>query len=367
MKRTGTATAPLHGGHCPPWLFEQMQTLGAAMVEAIVVEYGTEEVLRRLADPVWFQAFGSVLGFDWHSSGLTTVVLGALKESWAARAGDYGLFFAGGKGKASRRTPEEIDNWGSQCGLAVPSETLTDASRMAAKVDSALVQDGYQLYHHVFVFDRTGQWTVVQQGMNEGNRQARRYHWHSAEVHSFTLEPHQAIMGRPQAEVLDLSASVHQPVQDASVESARHPETALTTLRKLTESADGSRHLIMPQRHYVPKPGYFNKILFKIYEADPANYAELVALPGVGASTLRALAMVSEVVHGTALTFRDPVRYSFAHGGKDGTPFPVHRPDYLASIDSLEHAIRFAKLGDLDKMKTFRRLSQIAGPTPTSV
>lgn len=289
------------------------------MVEAIVVEYGTEEVLRRLADPVWFQAFGSVLGFDWHSSGLTTVVLGALKESWAARAGDYGLFFAGGKGKASRRTPEEIDNWGSQCGLAVPSETLTDASRMAAKVDS------------------------------------------------FTLEPHQAIMGRPQAEVLDLSASVHQPIQDASVESARHPETALTTLRKLTESADGSRHLIMPQRHYVPKPGYFNKILFKIYEADPANYAELVALPGVGASTLRALAMVSEVVHGTALTFRDPVRYSFAHGGKDGTPFPVHRPDYLATIDSLERAIRFAKLGDLDKMKTFRRLSQIAGPTPTSV
>ncbi len=367
MRRTGTATAPLHGGHCPPWLFQQMQTLGAAMVEAMVIEYGTREVLRRFADPVWFQAFGSVLGFDWHSSGLTTVVLGALKESWADRAGDYGLFVAGGKGKTSRRTPEEIDNWGSQFGLSVPSQTLTSASRMAAKVDGALVQDGYQLYHHVFLFDRTGEWAVVQQGMNEANRLARRYHWQSVHVQSFTLDPGQAILGRPEPAVLNLSAGIHEPVQKASVELARHPEAALTTLRQLSEAADGSRHLAMPLPHLVPKPGYFNKILLKVYEADPADYAELVALPGVGASTLRALAMVSEVVHGTPLTFHDPVRYSFAHGGKDGTPFPVHRPDYLATIDSLERAIRSARLGDLDKMKSFRRLSEIAEDGPISV
>lgn len=337
------------------------------MLEAIVIEYGTLEVLRRFADPVWFQAFGSVLGFDWHSSGLTTVVLGALKESWSDRAGEYGLFLAGGKGKTSRRTPEEIDNWGSQFALGVPAQTLTDASRMAAKVDSALVQDGYQLYHHVFLFNRTGEWTVVQQGMNEINGLARRYHWQSTQVQSFTLEPNQAILGRPEPEVLNLSAGIHQPVQQASVEMTRHPDMALTTLRQLSEAADGSRNLAMPRPHLVPKPGYFNKILFKVYEADPADYAELVALPGVGASTLRALAMVSEVVHGTPLTFHDPVRYSFAHGGKDGTPFPVHRRDYLATIDSLERAIQSARLGDLDKMKSLRRLSEIAKEGPTSV
>ncbi len=360
MRRTGTANAPLHGGHCPPWLFDHMKTLSGAIIEAIILEYGTEEVLRRFADPVWFQSFGSVLGFDWHSSGLTTVVLGAFKESWNDRAGEYGLFVAGGKGKASRKTPEEIDQAGSHYGLTVDAGDLIYASRLSAKVDSGLVQDGYQLYHHVFLFDAKGSWAVVQQGMHETKPTARRYHWLSTGVDDFTVNPHQGIAGRPESEVLDLTSTANLTVHDTSLDLVRRPEDALLTLRKLYESEDGTRHLDMPKFHTVPSPAYFNKILYKIYEADPSNYESLTAIPGVGASTLRALAMVSEVVHGTPLTFHDPVRYAFAHGGKDGTPFPVRRPDYEATIASLEKAIEKARLGELDKMKAFRRLTQTA-------
>lgn len=362
IKRTGTATAPLHGGHCPPWLFDHMCQLSGAIIEAIILEYGTGEVLRRFSDPVWFQAFGSVLGFDWHSSGLTTVVLGAFKEAWAERAGEYGLFVAGGKGKASRKTPDEIDAAGSAHALALDAAQLVRASRLSAKVDSGLVQDGYDLYHHVFLFDTKGQWAVVQQGMHQSNHMARRYHWLSTRVTDFTETPHQGIAGAPEADVLDLTSAENQSVHETSVELTQHPESTLLTLRKLAESADGTRHLHMPRFHNVPSSGYLNTILFKIYEAQPQQYESLVGLPGVGASTLRALAMVSEVVHGSPLSFRDPVRYSFAHGGKDGTPFPVRRPDYEATIASLETAIQQARLGELDKMKAFRRLSRIAKP-----
>ncbi len=338
-----------------------MRLLSGAIIEAIILEYGTEEVLRRFADPVWFQAFGSVLGFDWHSSGLTTVVLGAFKESWADRAAEYGLFVAGGKGKASRKTPEEIDQAGSRHALGLNAPALIGASRLAAKVDSGLVQDGYDLYHHVFLFDREGRWTVVQQGMHQENHLARRYHWLSATVHDFTLSPHQGIAGTREQAVLDLTAPVHEPVHQHSLDLLQQPESTLLTLRKLYEGQDGSRHLEMPRYHQVPSPSYFNKVLFKAYEAQPQAYQELVALPGVGASTLRALAMVSEVVHGAELTFQDPVRYSFAHGGKDGTPFPVRRPDYEATIAALESAINHARLGELDKMKAFRRLGSLPG------
>ncbi|NMP23206.1 DUF763 domain-containing protein [Sulfobacillus harzensis] len=361
MKRTGTANAPLHGGHCPPWLFDHMKTLSGAIIEAIIIEYGTKEVLRRFADPVWFQSFGSVLGFDWHSSGLTTVVLGAFKEAWNQRSGEYGLFVAGGKGKASRRTPEEIDQAGSDHGLSLDCKRLVYSSRLAAKVDSGLVQDGYQLYHHVFLFDKDGAWTVVQQGMHQSEPVARRYHWLSLTLDRFTETPHQGIAGQPEPHVLDLTAKPNLPVQQASVELAQRPQDALLALRTLVESQDGARHLTMPEYHNVPRPGYFNKILYKIYDAQPQDYEALTALPGVGASTLRALAMVSEVVYGTPLAFQDPVRYAFAHGGKDGTPFPVRRPDYEATIASLERAIQTARLGDLDKMKAFRRLSHAAG------
>lgn len=360
MKRTGTATTPLHGGHCPPWLFQQMRHLSGAITEAIVMEYGTAEALRRFSDPVWFQAFGSVLGFDWHSSGLTTVVLGALKESWADRAGEYGLFIAGGKGKASRKTPQEIDAAGARYGLGVNSDHLTKASRMAAKVDSGLVQDGYQLYHHVFLFDRNGRWAVVQQGMHDANGLARRYHWLSETLQNFTITPHQAVVGTVESTVLDLTARANIPVHFASVALAKSPDDTLKTLRKLHQSADGSRHLAMPRHHQVPSPAYLNKTLLKAYEANPQDYESLVALPGVGGSTLRALAMVSEVVHGTPIAFSDPVRYSFAHGGKDGTPFPVSRPDYESTVQSLETALRLARLGQLDRMKAFQRLSVLS-------
>jgi len=363
MRRTGTATTPLHGGHCPPWLFNQMRQLSGAIIEAIILEYGTEEVLRRFSDPVWFQAFGSVLGFDWHSSGLTTVVLGAFKESWTERSGEYGLFVAGGKGKSSRKTPEEIDRACSQHALSIDGSALIQASRLSAKVDSGLVQDGYDLYHHVFLFNRESQWTVIQQGMNADNHLARRYHWLSTKVNDFTLSPHEGIIGYPEQHVLDLTSPDRKPIHAHSLELIQNPEMTLATLRTLYEHADGSRHLTMPRNHLVPQPAYFNKILYKVYETPPEQYQSLVAFPGIGKSTLRALAMVAEIIYGTPLTYHDPIRYSFAHGGKDGTPFPVHRPDYETTISSLELAIQRAHLGETEKMKAFRRLSNIARPS----
>lgn len=362
MKRQGTATAPLHGGHCPPWLFEHMKKLSAAIAEAIIREYGTDELLHRFSDPVWFQTLGSVLGFDWHSSGLTTVVLGAFKEGWADRAPEYGLFVAGGKGKASRKTPQEIDEAGNRIGLGQQVTHLTDTSRLVAKVDSGLVQDGYDLYHHVFLFNQEGHWAVIQQGMDQDKGLARRYHWLGSEVSDFTHRPHHGIVGIKESGVLDLTSDPLQPTHQASLDVIQQPLESLKTLRKLYEDSQGQRHLVMPRYHNIPSPTYFNKALLKAYEAHPSRYVDLVALPGIGASTLRALAMVAEVIHGTPLTFHDPVRYSFAHGGKDGTPFPVRRQDYLTTLTSLEAALEKAKLGELDKMKALRRLSQLTPP-----
>lgn len=232
--RTGVAKAPLHGGHCPPWLFEKMKQLGAAIIEVIVYEYGSGEVLRRLSDPVWFQTFGSVLGFDWHSSGLTTVVCGALKDGLRDRQGELGLFVAGGKGKTSRRTPDEIAAAGERYGLDNDLAALTRTSRLVAKVDSAAVQDGYQLYHHFFVFDRAGNWAVVQQGMNEQEGWARRYHWLSEGLKSFVNEPHQGVCGRPAAGVINLVAADSEATRLASVELCQvNPRQVLETLGKV--------------------------------------------------------------------------------------------------------------------------------------
>lgn len=364
MKRTGTATSPLHGGHCPPWLFEKMTRLGTAIIEAIVVEFGTGEALARLSDPVWFQSFGSVVGFDWHSSGLTTVLLGALKWGMQSRQGELGLFIAGGKGRASLKTPQEIDDAGARFGLSQDLADLKDASRRTAKTDNALVQDGYTLYHHVFLFDRTGQWAVIQQGMDEESQSARRYHWLSRSVQSFVRSPHQGIVGQPESHVLDLTAPDNFPIQRYSWELARHPDTVTEGLRHLSRTPTESR-LLMPKHHHIPDAKRIDRILYQIYEHQPGDYEELVALPGVGASTLRALAMVSEVVFGAAPTFRDPVRYSFAHGGKDAHPFPVNRHDYEVSLTQLETAIGAARLGAKDRMDALRRLSRLAkNPAP---
>ncbi|MCR4442366.1 MAG: DUF763 domain-containing protein [Peptococcaceae bacterium] len=342
--RTGIASIPLHGGHCPPWLFEKMKKLGTAIIQVIVYEYGTAEVLTRLSDPVWFQTLGSVLGFDWHSSGLTTVLCGALKEGVVEMQGELGLFFAGGKGRTSRQTPQEIAEAGEKYGLPGSYEVLQRASRMVAKVDSAAVQDGYQLYHHFFAFDKNGRWAVVQQGMNEANRYARRYHWLSDNVKSFVEEPHTGICGTREKEVLNLVSQENSKLRTASVElCSEKPEKLIK--------------LIMPAGHDIPRQAYLNKILYKLYERPPQYYETLLETPGVGASTLRALVMVAEATHGVKPSYQDPVRYAFAHGGKDGFPFPVQRKDYEYSIEVLEKAVQKAKMGCSDRLAALRRLA----------
>jgi len=342
--RTGVALVPLHGGHCPPWLFEKMKRLGAAIIQVIVYEYGTAEVLNRLSDPVWFQTLGCVLGFDWHSSGLTTVLCGAIKEGTAEMQGELGLFLAGGKGRVSRQTPHEIELAIERYGLSASCEALQRASRLAAKVDSAAVQDGYQLYHHFFVFDRHGRWAVVQQGMNEANRYARRYHWLSDKVKSFVEEPHAGICGAKEKDVLNLVSQENVKVRTASVElCSEKPEKLIK--------------MMMPAGHGIPRQAHLNKVLYKLYERPPKYYENLLETPGVGASTLRALAMVAEVTHGVKPSYQDPVRYAFAHGGKDGIPFPVRRKEYEHSIEALETALQKAKMGSTDRLAALKRLA----------
>jgi len=384
--QTGIANVPLHGGQCPPWLFEKMKQLGAAMVEVIVLEYGPAEVLHRLSDPVWFQTFGSVLGFDWHSSGLTTVVCGALKEGLRKSQGELGIFFAGGKGKTSRKTPLEIAQAGDKYGLSNDLAALQGTSRLVAKVDSAAVQDGYQLYHHFFVFDRTGNWAVIQQGMNEKNRYARRYHWLSKNLQSFVDDPHSAVCGLPESNVLNLVYHDNQATRKASVELCQErpeqvskiyrsiaeqnrPEPDNLQLSLFAESKTSLKHdltvptkdlriMTMPKHHPIPSAKYLDKILYQLYDRPPESYKNLLKTPGVGPSTLRALAMVAEVTHGALPSFQDPVRYTFAHGGKDNYPFPVQRNDLTRSLEVLRTAIAKAKLGEKDKLQAFRKLAQ---------
>jgi hypothetical protein len=385
--QTGIANVSLHGGQCPPWLFEKMKQLGTAMMEVIVLEYGPAEILRRLSDPVWFQTFGSVLGFDWHSSGLTTVVCGALKEGLRKSQGELGVFFAGGKGKASRKTPLEIVEAGGKYGLSNDLATLQGISRLVAKVDSAAVQDGYRLYHHFFVFDRTGNWAVIQQGMNEENRYARRYHWLSENLQSFVDDPHTAVCGRPETNVLNLVYHDNQATRKASVELCRekpeqvskiyesiaaenHQEPGNIQLSLFDEKPgvspeynlnlpSGSRRIMtMPKRHPIPSAKYLDKILYQLYDRPPESYKHLLETPGVGPSTLRALAMVAEVTHGAFPSFQDPVRYTFAHGGKDNYPFPVQRADLTHSLEVLRTAIAKSKLGEKDKLQAFKKLAQ---------
>ncbi|WP_425340326.1 DUF763 domain-containing protein [Ammoniphilus resinae] len=388
------ANTPLHGGHCPPWLFEKMKQLGSVMIEVIAIEYGPTEVLRRLSDPIWFQAFGSVLGFDWHSSGLTTVLCGALKEGLHDQQGELGLFVTGGKGKASRKTPDEIFQAGEKHGLSNDLVSLQRTSRMVAKVDSAAVQDGYQLYHHFFVFDRDGNWTVVQQGMNEKNRYARRYHWLSESVKSYVEDPHQGICGQPAKDVLNLVSRNNEATRLASVELCREerPETVVKVLESIKKSNSRSMEpqqlslfdeefvsgeseipdtlgssstsseiyssMTMPRPHPIPSSRHLNKILHQLYERPLDNYENLLETPGVGPSTLRALAMVAEITHGTRPSFEDPVRYAFAHGGKDKIPFPVSRRDMEHSFGVLRTAVEKAKLGHQEKLEALRRLAQ---------
>ncbi len=359
-KRTGTASLPLHGGRAPKWLFDRMAQLAPAIVEAIVVDYGPAEVLRRLSDPHWFQAFGCVLGFDWHSSGVTTTVCGALKEGLRGREADTGIYVAGGKGRTSRNTPAELVGFAEKLGL--DGDRLAYTSRITAKVDSAAVQDGYQLYHHTFLLTSQGEWAVVQQGMRDADGSARRYHWLGSGVKDFVEEPHAGIAAAAPAQlVLDLTASDSAPSRTVATQLAQEaPARVETEVAKLLS-------LDMPRRHWVDvkadvQPRNLHKVLLTTYEAQPQDFESLLMLPGVGAKAIRALTLIGELVHGATPSTRDPARYSFAHGGKDGHPFPVDRQSYDRSIDWLRGALDRARLGHSDRLGALRRLDALASP-----
>lgn len=363
MRRSGTADLPLHGGHCPKWLFPRMKELGAAIAEAIVLEFGQEEFLKRLADPFFFQSLGCVLGFDWHSSGLTTTTLGALKEGLSGKADEIGLAICGGKGRASRKTPAEIAQAASLLGLS-DSRTagLIYSSRMSAKVDSAAVQDGYQLYHHVFLFTERGEWCVIQQGMNPLNRYARRYHWISSGVRSFVEEPHYAICsGSREESVLNMVAKESADCRKASVDALGDIPSLMAACKTVKERLSAARyaHLSMPAHHDIRGPGKSTiRTLEKVAEANPGDYEELLAQPGVGPACVRALALVAEVIYGSAPSWEDPAKFSFAHGGKDGHPYPVERKTYDRSIEVLRAAIDNARAGNREKLQAMRRLEE---------
>jgi hypothetical protein len=371
-RRTGYASLPLHTGKAPAWLFGRMVRLSREILIHLTAEYGAREVLRRLSDPFWFQAFGCVLGFDWHSSGVTTTVCGAVKESIADIDHEIGFFAAGGKGGTSRKAPEQIADACARVGT--DPTPLVYASRTAAKVDSAAVQDGYQLYHHVFFFTAGGDWCVVQQGMSDDTGMARRYHWLSDSVDSFVDEPHAAVCCDARGDTLNLVAHEAAAIRTASAELAR--EKPEVTLRAL-EGIDPSRlrrvpRLDMPRRHaLLPEIDiagpYLQKILVTTYERAPADFQQLLGIEGVGPKTLRALALASELLHGTPAATRDPARFAFAHGGKDGIPFPVDRATYDRTIDIFNRAINRASVARSEKVQAFKRLATFAGNVDASV
>ena len=355
MRRSGTAHLPLHGGKAPRWLFDRMKLLAREISLVLCHELGSEEYLKKLSDPNWFQAFGCILGFDWHSSGLTTTVCGALKEGLKDVGKDLGIFVCGGKGGTSRKTPTELRALAEKRLVRLNPEKLVWASRMSAKVDNTALQDGYQLYHHTFIVDSRGRWVVVQQGMNEKNRWARRYHWLSEDVKDFVCEPHKGIICDHAGKPLNMVAKESEGARGASAEISRQdPEKIVKEYKRI-----GS--LKLPARHNVIekdiKPENLRKILLSTYEQKPKDFTQLLGMQGVGPKTIRALALISELVYGQKPSFRDPVRFSFAHGGKDGHPYPVNRGVYDSSIQFLKNAVSKAKIGQSEKMKAFKRLS----------
>lgn len=354
--RTGTATMPLHSGKCPGWLFRHMKALSAAIIEVIIESFGPEEVLKRLSDPYWFQALGCVTGFDWHSSGVTTTVCGALKEGLRDISPGYGLFFAGGKGKSARATPSEIRTIADKHPLSVNAENLVYASKMSAKVDSAAVQDGYQIYHHFFVFTSCGQWAVIQQGMNEAVRQARRYHWLSSRLNDYVAEPHTAICCDVISDTLNLVSAENHRIRNTSCEMVNTSPMQIIEDIKRLDLHRGELH--MPIRHPIPRTAYLQKALYAAYEQQPRNFEQLLQVSGVGAGTLRALCLVAEVVYGVEASFKDPARYSFAHGGKDGYPFPVNEADIENSYQILNRALLRARVGRTEQLRALENLAR---------
>ncbi|MBN1872202.1 MAG: DUF763 domain-containing protein [Candidatus Omnitrophica bacterium] len=354
MRRAGVANLPLHGGKAPRWLFSRMVKLARVLTAVIVEEFGPSEMLARISDPYWFQAFGCVLGFDWHSSGVTTTVCGALKEAVKGHEGDFGLFIAGGKGRVSRRTPEEIKSYTERYPFCLDSGGLIYYSRMSAKIDSAAIQDGYQLYHHNFFFVKDGDWAVVQQGMNTDTSWARRYHWLSRKIDDLVCEPHSAIVCDNRSRIFNMVASESASARDISSAIARNkPGNTLRDIGYFIE-------MDLPKHHALGlkdvKPQNLSKVLLSTYESQPKKFEELLSIPGVGPKTIRALALLSELVYGARVSTEDPASYSFAHGGKDGYPYPVNRRVYDQSIEILQRSIREAKLGHTEKKEAFKRL-----------
>jgi hypothetical protein len=351
--RKGIATLPLHWGQAPRWLFEEMKKLSLALMEVMLVEYPPVKILENLSDPFWFQSLGCILGFDWHSSGVTTTTMGALKEAFKKL--DAGIYICGGKGKTSLKTPDEIEQIGYKKGMNVDS--LIYASKMTAKVDNSALQDGYSIYHHTIIFTPKGEWSVVQQGMNATNRMARRYHWFSGSLKDFTCEPHKGIITDGFTNPLNMVSKDSEGARKISTEIAsEYPEKTLKELKKI-------RELKLPSRHQITKFDInlekLKKPLEMAFNRQPEDFEILLGIKGVGPATIRALALIGELIYGERPSFEDPARYSFAHGGKDGIPYPVDRESYTRSILYLKKAVYQAKIGDNAKFKLLKRLAFI--------
>jgi uncharacterized protein len=346
------ADLPLHYGKVPPWLAERMGRLGGAIIEAIILDYGKSAVLQRLSDPLWFQSLGCVLGMDWHSSGITTSVMGALKRAMNPKFRDLGIYICGGKGRHSRQTPNELLMLADRTGLN--GTELVRSSKLSAKVDNTAIQDGFQLYLHSFIVSDEGEWAVVQQGMNDGTGMARRYHWHSQQLKSYVEEPHTFIYGQNQGEILNLTDKLAADTKGAMLQIVKEePRHVMPEITKL----------VMPSHHDVRAEDVdlkrLGSVLALAHENQVQNFEELLLLQGVGPRTIQSLALVSEVVHGTPARFTDPARFSFAHGGKDGHPFPVPTKTYDETIHLMETAISKAKIGATDKNDAIKNLSLV--------
>lgn len=383
--KQGIATMTLDTGTCPKWLFERMVKLGREMTRVLVEDFGPDEFVKRIGDPAWFQSLGTVLAFDWNASGLTTILTAALKEALRGREREWGIFICGGKGKTSLKTPEQIALWGERLQLPqAHTDSLIYNSRMSAKVDSALVQDGYTLYHHAFFFSRNGAWTVVQQGMNKAARTARRYHWHSANVRDLIVEPHSGIASQAfHKNTLNLTAKAGEKNRGIGVELVNAGATTMMkdlqilrrhasklsqtitfginedemTLLNL-EDTEFKTHPVLAE-NFLKNP-YLERMLLRLTSDKPKSYEQLVAHRGVGPKTVRALALLAEVLYGAPASYLDPARYSFAHGGKDATPYPVDRKTYDQTIETLTAAVRKSHIEISDKTKALRRLNSPA-------
>jgi len=383
MIQRGIATFGLDYGTCPKWLFERMVKLGREIIRVIVAENGADEFVRRLGDPVWFQSLGTVLAFDWNASGLTTILTAALKEALRQQEMELGIFVCGGKGKTSHKTPDQIKFWGERLNLALqPINSLIYNSKMAAKVDSALLQDGFQIYHHAFFFTKNGVWTVVQQGMNIANQTARRYHWHSQNVKDLIVEPHSGIATQVKVKnVLNMSSAVSERTRKISTELVNQSFNTLmkdvkilsqhySELSQVLVLGNGQQRLKLMNLNntefkYHPvlkenffKSKYLEKIFWVLCNQRPENYEKLLSTEGVGPKTIRALALVAEVIYGARPSYEDPARYSFAHGGKDSTPYPVDCPTYDQTIQYLKEYVQKSKIPFFEKQKIIKRLDR---------